>query len=226
MAIERREVDVSIDGLESAFGQETGRSRAPTADSRRATTRMTSHGIPSAGPRPAVDPPAPGGGRAGDRPEADPMSRLRERVQPGGTIAVGVGSRGIHGIDVVARATVDALKEMGYRPFIVAAMGSHGGATAEGQRELLAGYGVTPEAMGVAGQDRHGHRRPRDQPGRPADLLRQERLRGRRHRPAQPGQAAHRLPRDATSRASSRCWSSAWASARGPARSTSSASGG
>ena len=38
---------------------------------------------------------------------------------------------------------------MGYRPFIVAAMGSHGGATAEGQRELLAGYGVTPEAMGV-----------------------------------------------------------------------------
>ena len=38
---------------------------------------------------------------------------------------------------------------MGFRPFIVAAMGSHGGATAEGQRELLAGYGVTPEAMGV-----------------------------------------------------------------------------
>jgi hypothetical protein len=76
-------------------------------------------------------------------------SRLRERVPAGGRIAVGVGSRGITCIPTVARAAVDALKEMGYRPFIVAAMGSHGGATAAGQRELLAGYGVTPEAMGV-----------------------------------------------------------------------------
>lgn len=76
-------------------------------------------------------------------------SRLRERVRPGGTIAVGIGSRGIHGIDVIARSIVDTLREMDYRPFIVAAMGSHGGATAEGQRELLAGYGVTSEAMGV-----------------------------------------------------------------------------
>src|SRR5947209_9269796 len=76
-------------------------------------------------------------------------SRLRERVPRGGTVAVGVGSRGITAIPVVARAALDALKEMGYRPFIVAAMGSHGGATKEGQAELLAGYGVTPETMGV-----------------------------------------------------------------------------
>ncbi|MHB1556320.1 MAG: nickel pincer cofactor-dependent isomerase, group 22 [Isosphaeraceae bacterium] len=76
-------------------------------------------------------------------------SRLRERVRPGGTIAVGIGSRGIHGIDVIARSIVDTLREMDYRPFIVAAMGSHGGATPDGQRELLAGYGVTAEAMGV-----------------------------------------------------------------------------
>jgi hypothetical protein len=76
-------------------------------------------------------------------------SRLRERVPAGGTIAVGVGSRGITTIATVARAAVDALKEMGFRPFIVAAMGSHGNACAEGQRALLAGYGVTPEAMGV-----------------------------------------------------------------------------
>ncbi len=76
-------------------------------------------------------------------------SRLRERVPAGGTIAVGVGSRGITSIPIVARATVEALTEMGYRPFIVAAMGSHGGATAAGQRELLAGYGVTAETMGV-----------------------------------------------------------------------------
>ena len=76
-------------------------------------------------------------------------SRLLKRVAKGGTVAVGVGSRGITSIPIVARATVDALKEMDYRPFIVAAMGSHGGATSEGQRELLAGYGITPEAMGV-----------------------------------------------------------------------------
>jgi hypothetical protein len=76
-------------------------------------------------------------------------SRLRERVKPGGTVAVGIGSRGVNQIDVVARAIVDALRELDYRPFIVAAMGSHGGATPDGQRELLAGYGVTAEAMGV-----------------------------------------------------------------------------
>jgi hypothetical protein len=76
-------------------------------------------------------------------------SRLRERVPAGGRIAVGVGSRGITCIPTVARAAVDTLKAMGYKPFIVAAMGSHGGATAEGQRELLAGYEVTPETMGV-----------------------------------------------------------------------------
>lgn len=76
-------------------------------------------------------------------------SRLRERIKAGGTIAVGIGSRGVHGIDLVARTIVDTLREMGYKPFIVAAMGSHGGATSEGQRELLAGYGVTTEAMGV-----------------------------------------------------------------------------
>jgi hypothetical protein len=76
-------------------------------------------------------------------------SRLRERVTAGGRVAVGVGSRGITCIATAARAAVDALKELGFRPFIVAAMGSHGGATADGQRELLAGYGVTAEAMGV-----------------------------------------------------------------------------
>ena len=76
-------------------------------------------------------------------------SRIRDRVRPGGTIAVGVGSRGITAIPTIARAAVDALKEMGFRPFIVAAMGTHGGATADGQRTLLAGYGITPENMGV-----------------------------------------------------------------------------
>ena len=76
-------------------------------------------------------------------------SKIQERVKPGGIIAVGVGSRGITVIPVIAKATVDALKEMGFRPFIVAAMGSHGGATSEGQRDLLAEYQITPETMGV-----------------------------------------------------------------------------
>jgi hypothetical protein len=76
-------------------------------------------------------------------------SKIRQRVPSGGTIAVGCGSRGITVIPTVARAAVEALSEMGYKPFIVAAMGSHGGATSEGQRALLAGYGITEEAMGV-----------------------------------------------------------------------------
>ena len=76
-------------------------------------------------------------------------ARLADRIPKGGTVAVGVGSRGISAIQPIARAAVVALKELGYRPFVVAAMGSHGGATAEGQRDLLAGYGITPEALGV-----------------------------------------------------------------------------
>jgi len=76
-------------------------------------------------------------------------SRIRERIKPGGTVAVGVGSRGIGSIADVAKSAVATLIELGYKPFIVAAMGSHGGATPEGQREILAGYGVTPETMGV-----------------------------------------------------------------------------
>ncbi|MBV8675909.1 MAG: DUF2088 domain-containing protein, partial [Planctomycetaceae bacterium] len=76
-------------------------------------------------------------------------SRLRERVKPGGRIALGIGSRGITVLPAAARAAVEALQQMGYWPFIVAAMGSHGGATPEGQRALLADFGITPEAMGV-----------------------------------------------------------------------------
>jgi hypothetical protein len=76
-------------------------------------------------------------------------SRLRERVPHGGSIAVGIGSRGVHDIALIARTIVVTLGEMGYKPFIVAAMGSHGGATADGQRALLADYGITSDSMGV-----------------------------------------------------------------------------
>ena len=67
----------------------------------------------------------------------------------GRRIAVGLGSRGVANYALVARRIVDWLRRHGAQPFIVPAMGSHGGATAEGQREVLAGWGITPESMGV-----------------------------------------------------------------------------
>jgi hypothetical protein len=69
-------------------------------------------------------------------------------IRPGDRVAVGVGSRGIANIDTVARATVDWLRDRGARPFIFPAMGSHGGGTAEGQREILEHYGITEATMG------------------------------------------------------------------------------
>ncbi|HEX3728656.1 MAG TPA: hypothetical protein VHV47_02550 [Opitutaceae bacterium] len=77
------------------------------------------------------------------------FAKLRSRLQPGAKIAVGVGSRGITGLAEIVGAVVAELKAAGARPFIFPAMGSHGGATPEGQRGLLAGYGVTEAAMGV-----------------------------------------------------------------------------
>ncbi|GAA1636178.1 lactate racemase domain-containing protein [Kribbella alba] len=76
------------------------------------------------------------------------LAPLAEQVRPGARIAVTAGSRGIHDLVVVVRAAVDWLKSVGAEPFVVPAMGSHGGATAEGQREMLAGLGVTPESVG------------------------------------------------------------------------------
>ncbi len=74
---------------------------------------------------------------------------LAERVWPGMRIAVGVGSRGISSIREVVTAVVAELQAQGAQPFLVPAMGSHGGGTAEGQREVLAGYGLGPDRLGV-----------------------------------------------------------------------------
>lgn len=71
------------------------------------------------------------------------------RIKPGMRIAVGCGSRGIKNYLPIAKATIDALKELGAKPFALAAMGSHGGATAEGQRTLLAHYHITEANLGV-----------------------------------------------------------------------------
>ncbi len=67
----------------------------------------------------------------------------------GKNICLTAGSRGIPHLDIIIRATIDRLKEWGAAPFIVPAMGSHGGGTAEGQKELIAEYNITEESMGV-----------------------------------------------------------------------------
>lgn len=74
---------------------------------------------------------------------------LREKVSPGQTVAITVGSRGIANIAVIIRATVAHFREMGAAPFIVPAMGSHGGGTAEGQRAIIEEYGVTEDYTGA-----------------------------------------------------------------------------
>jgi len=74
---------------------------------------------------------------------------LRDRVRSGDTVAVTGGSRGVANIAVILRSVVQELQKQGARPFIIPAMGSHGGGTAEGQREVLEHYGVTESSMGV-----------------------------------------------------------------------------
>jgi Lactate racemase N-terminal domain len=77
------------------------------------------------------------------------LDPVRARVRPGDRVAVAAGSRGIRDVATVVRAAVDWLAEAGAEPFVVPAMGSHGGATADGQREVLAGLGISEEALGV-----------------------------------------------------------------------------
>jgi hypothetical protein len=74
---------------------------------------------------------------------------ISSRIRPGARVAIGAGSRGIKCLQEVVTALVAGLKERGAEPFIVPAMGSHGGGTAEGQREVLASYGVTEENVGA-----------------------------------------------------------------------------
>jgi hypothetical protein len=73
---------------------------------------------------------------------------LDAKVQPGQTVAVTAGSRGIANIAAITRAIVEHLKGIGARPFIVPAMGSHGGGTAEGQRRVVESYGITEDVAG------------------------------------------------------------------------------
>jgi hypothetical protein len=79
---------------------------------------------------------------------AGALDAARVPVKAGDTIAVGAGSRGIASIDVAVGAVVRWLRDLGARPFVFPAMGSHGGGTAEGQLSVLAHYGITEAAMG------------------------------------------------------------------------------
>ena len=73
---------------------------------------------------------------------------IAQTIKPGMSIAVTAGSRGIANIAVILKETVAGLKKLGAKPFIFPAMGSHGGATAEGQVLILKSYGITEESMG------------------------------------------------------------------------------
>lgn len=74
---------------------------------------------------------------------------IASTIKPGMSVALTAGSRGIAEINVVLRSLVSVLKEMEAEPFIVPSMGSHGGATAEGQVEILESLGVTEEFCGA-----------------------------------------------------------------------------
>ena len=86
----------------------------------------------------------------------DPVIALRaelagcgNRLAPGARVAIAVGSRGIANLESLVREVVAWVRSQQAEPFIVPAMGSHGGATAEGQVEVLAGYGITPDRVGA-----------------------------------------------------------------------------
>ncbi|NOU94787.1 DUF2088 domain-containing protein [Paenibacillus sp. LMG 31456] len=86
-----------------------------------------------------------------ERTVSEEMQRIgmRSHITPGMRIALTAGSRGIANIHLIIRAVVSQLKEWGAAPFIIPAMGSHGGATAGGQIEVLHGYGVTEAFCGA-----------------------------------------------------------------------------
>ena len=88
----------------------------------------------------------------------DPLGVLRaelakpggvDRIRPGQRVAVAVGSRGVANIAGLTKTTIDAIREVGGLPFIVPCMGSHGGATADGQAEVLKHLGIDETTMGA-----------------------------------------------------------------------------
>ena len=74
---------------------------------------------------------------------------MEQRFAVGDKVAIAVGSRGIANLAAMVKVLAHRLKQAGAKPFIVPAMGSHGGATAEGQTEVLASLGITADSIGV-----------------------------------------------------------------------------
>lgn len=95
--------------------------------------------VPS--PEPVTDPEAAA--------RRDVVERLASDVAPGVSVAVGAGSRGLTGRVELLRGTIAGLRDLGAEPFVVPAMGSHGGATAAGQEAMLAALGITPDSVGA-----------------------------------------------------------------------------
>src|SRR6267143_570484 len=74
---------------------------------------------------------------------------LAKNLHKGDSVAITAGSRGIADIPLVIRTVAQVVREIGAEPFVVPAMGSHGGATPEGQRHVLAEYGITEQSVGA-----------------------------------------------------------------------------
>jgi hypothetical protein len=94
-------------------------------------------------PRPRVD-----NIPAAVRAALTPLS-LGAKIKPGQTVALTAGSRGIANIPLILKSVVQHLRDLGAQPFLVPAMGSHGGGTAQGQREVLESYGITEAFVGA-----------------------------------------------------------------------------
>jgi len=98
--------------------------------------------------RQVLDPPRLDDVAGAVRAELD-ASGLAAQVKPGDSIAVGVGSRGVANIPLLAKTVCSWFADLGAKPFVIPAMGSHGGATAEGQADMLGQLGVTEASVGV-----------------------------------------------------------------------------
>ncbi|MBD3184909.1 DUF2088 domain-containing protein [Candidatus Poribacteria bacterium] len=76
-------------------------------------------------------------------------SRVMSSIKPGQSVAITGGSRGVANIDIIIKSIIHELKSIGAEPFVIPAMGSHGGATAEGQRMILQHYNITEDSIGA-----------------------------------------------------------------------------
>lgn len=91
--------------------------------------------------------------RIEDIPEAIKTALERpgtlDRIQAGQKVAIAVGSRGVNNLPLIVKSLIAGIRSQGAEPVIIPSMGSHGGATSEGQKDMLLGLGITPEAVGA-----------------------------------------------------------------------------